>query len=38
MHALELKTRVLSTKAVYTSKTGEAVSIEIDFDVRDKVK
>ena len=43
IHAWELKTRVLSTKAVYTSQTGEAVSIEIDdvlidFCVRDKVK
>ena len=43
IHAWELKTRVLSTKAVYTSQTGVAVSIEIDdvlndFGVRDKVK
>ena len=37
-----LKTKVLSTKAVFTSQTGEAVSVEIDdvlqeFGVRDKV-
>lgn len=43
IHAWELKTGVLSTKAVYVSHTGEAVSIEIDdvfkdFGVRDKEK